>query len=69
MQFNEYIRAEVELKLKPSTFTRGSPPSPLHLPCTGSQYNQTTQQQLHKMTKNKVAMCVCVHDMEEEDRG
>lgn len=28
--------------------------------CTGSQYNQSSQQQLHKMTKNEVAMCVCV---------
>lgn len=66
MQFNEYLRAEVELKLKPSTFTRAVPPPPPPLPsshsptCTGSQYNQTSQQQLHKMTKNEVAMCVCV---------
>lgn len=64
MQFNEYLRAEVELKLKPSTFTPGAPSPPLppsFLPptCTGSQYNQTRQQQLHKMTKNEVAMCVC----------
>lgn len=75
MQFNEYLRAEVELKLKPSTFTPGapSPPFPSSLPptCTGSQYNQTSQQQLHKMTKNEVAMCVCVcvRDMEGVGKG